>query len=62
MKNISLFELVKNPVFRWAVLCVLLALLIYCLWPRGEYVSIGHGLILDKRTGTVHRAADRLAR
>ena len=59
-QNISLPDLVKNPVFRWAVLCVLLAVLIFCLWPRNEYVPRGHGLILNKRTGEVHRAYDRL--
>lgn len=58
--NTSLRALVKDPVFRWAVLCVLLAVLIFCLWPRNEYVSMGHGLILNKRTGEVHRACDRI--
>lgn len=60
LKNTSLLEFVKDPAFRWAVLCVLLAVLIFCLWPRDEYVSMGHGLILNKRTGEVHRAYDRL--
>lgn len=60
LRNTSLLELVKDPAFRWAVLCVLLAVLIFCLWPRDEYVSMGHGLILNKRTGEVHRAYDRL--
>lgn len=59
-QNMSLPDLVKDPVFRWAVLCVLLAVLIFCLWPRNEYVSMGHGLILNKRTGEVHRACDRI--
>jgi len=60
LQNNSLLDLVKNPVFRWAVLCVLLAVLIFCLWPRNEYVSMGNSLILNKRTGEVHRACDRI--
>ena len=61
-KNISLLERIKDPAFRWTVLYILLALLIYCLWPRDEYASMGHGLILNKRTGEVHRAYDRLGK
>ena len=60
--NSSFVNRIKDPTIRWAVLCILLVVLIYCLWPRKEYVSIGHGLILDKRTGDVHRAADRLVK
>lgn len=58
--NSSFADLIKDPAFRWALLYILLAVLIYCLWPRAEYVSIGHGLILNKRTGEVHRACDRI--
>lgn len=60
--NISLLERIKDPAFRWTVLYILLALLIYCLWPRDEYASMGQGLILNKRTGEVHRAYDRLGK
>ena len=59
-ENISILDLAKDPIFRWAVLCILLVVLIYCLWPRGEYVSMGNSLILNKRTGEVHRACDRI--
>ena len=58
--NSSFVELIKDPDFRWTLLYILLAVLIYCIWPRAEYVSIGNGLILNKRTGEVHRAHDRL--
>lgn len=59
-QNIPLRGLILNPVFRWTVLYILLAVLIFCLWPRDEYVSMGRGLILNKRTGEVHRACDRI--
>lgn len=58
--NSSFVNRIKDPAFRWALLYILLAVLIYCLWPRAEYVSIGHGLILNKRTGEVHQACDRI--
>ena len=58
--NSSFADLIKDPAFRWTLLYILLAVLIYCLWPRGEYVSMGNGLILNKRTGEVHRACDRI--
>lgn len=58
--NSSFVELIKDPDFRWTLLYILLAVLIYCLWPRGEYVSMGNSLILNKRTGEVHRACDRI--
>lgn len=60
--NSSFFDLIKDPAFRWTVLYILLGVLIYCLWPRGEYVSMGNGLILNKRTGEVHRTCDRLVK
>ena len=58
--NSSFADLIKDPSFRWTLLYILLAVLIYCLWPRGEYVSMGNSLILNKRTGEVHRACDRI--
>ena len=60
--NSSLADLIKDPAFRWTVLYILLAVLIFCLWPRDEYVSMGHRLILNKRTGEVHRAYERLSK
>lgn len=60
--NSSFVDLIKDPAFRWTLLYILLAVLIYCLWPRGEYVSMGNSLILNKRTGDVHRVADRLVK
>ena len=60
--NSSFFDLIKDPAFRWTVLYILLGVLIYCLWPRGEYVSMGNSLILNKRTGEVHRTCDRLVK
>ena len=58
--NSSFVDLINDPAFRWTLLYILLAVLIYCLWPRGEYVSMGNSLILNKRTGEVHRACDRI--
>lgn len=58
--NSSFADLIKDPAFHWTLLYILLAVLIYCLWPRGEYVSMGNSLILNKRTGEVHRACDRI--
>lgn len=60
--NSSFVDLIKDPAFRWTLLYILLAVLIYCLWPRGEYVSMGNSLILNKRTGEVHRTCDRLVK
>lgn len=60
--NSSFVDLINDPAFRWTLLYILLAVLIYCLWPRGEYVSMGNSLILNKRTGDVHRVADRLVK
>lgn len=60
--NSSFVDLIKDPAFRWTVLYILLGVLIYCLWPRGEYVSMGNSLILNKRSGEVHRACDRLVK
>ena len=52
--------LASNPIFRWAVVCALLILIAYLIGSSSLYVSMGHGLILDKRTGDVHRAYDRI--